>query len=124
MTNSSETTHTERLANERNIWIACVRPDERPHLTPVWFAWEDGQIYICIQASSVKARNFKQNPGVVAALEDGTHPVICEGTASPVQADWPANVVRIFQEKYDWNILEDKEYDLLVAIRPEKWLKW
>ncbi len=113
-----------RLRAERNLWIATVRPDGRPHLTPVWYVWTGGKFYICIQSSSVKAANLRETADVALSLEAGGHPVICEGLAVPVLSDWPRNVCEIFQTKYAWQILDDSEYDLLIEIEPRKWLIW
>src|SRR5512140_2813390 len=71
----------ERLSGERNIWIATVRPDGRPHLVPVWFSWVEKKIYVCTEPGSVKGRNLRINTRVALALEGGTHPVISEGLA-------------------------------------------
>ena len=55
-----------RLESEANIWLATVRADGRPHLTPVWFAWHNEKLYACIEAGSVKARNLGQNRRIAA----------------------------------------------------------
>ncbi len=120
---SPETAHT-RLETENNIWIASTRPDGRPHLTPVWFAWHDGIIHICIPADSVKAQNFSRNPKVSCALENGSAPLICEGDVTPVDLPGPAGVAAIFQAKYNWDIRTDDKYTLLLQIHPHKWLNW
>lgn len=114
----------KRLETEANIWITCVRPDGRPHLTPVWFAWYEGNLYACIQSQSVKARNIRQNPHVSVALENGSQPLICEGTAVFLPPPWPDDVARIFQAKYDWDITSDGSYDRLLEVTPVKWLTW
>src|SRR5436190_10273583 len=74
-----------RLATERNIWLASVRPDGSPHLVPIWFVTHDGLIYICTDPESVKVRNLQHNERVSLALEDGSKPIIFEGSA-PVAA--------------------------------------
>jgi PPOX class probable F420-dependent enzyme len=112
----------QRLQTEKNLWVTTVRPDGRPHLTPIWFAWFDEKVYICIPANSVKARNIKQNPRVAISLEDGTHPVICEGTARPIAKPGPDEVRTIYQQKYNWDYATDGDYGWLVEITPEKWL--
>lgn len=113
-----------RLESEANIWIATVRPDGRPHLVPVWFAWHAGKVYACIEAGSVKAGNIRQNPRVALALENGTQPVIGEGTAVLLSPPWPEAVAAIFKAKYDWDIAADGQYDTLVEVTPVKWLSW
>jgi hypothetical protein len=91
---------------------------------PVWFAWHNQRLYACIEAGSVKARNIEQNPRVSLALENGSQPVICEGTAAFVSPPWPAPVVAIFKAKYNWDITTDGQYDTLVEVTPVKWLSW
>jgi F420H(2)-dependent biliverdin reductase len=114
----------QRLQNEKNIWVAAARSGNRPHLTPVWFAWFDEKIYICIPEKSVKARSFARNPRVALALEDGVHPVICEGVARRIPKPGPVEVQKIYKAKYDWDYARDGDYGLLVEITPEKWLGW
>jgi hypothetical protein len=113
-----------KLETAENIWFGSVRPDGRPHLAPVWFAWTDGKLYICVEERSVKAHNVAGNPQVVLALEDGLNPVICEGTAIPFPAPLPRDIVAIFQKKYNWDISSDGQYDRLLEITPTKWLAW
>jgi hypothetical protein len=119
----------ERLENEKNIWVATLRPaaggqPARPHLAPVWFAYFDGKLYISIEAKSVKGRNLARSPRVTLALEEGTHPVICEGTARPAPEPWPPEVVEIFLQKYEWDIQKEQQYNQLLEITPQKWLTW
>ncbi len=114
----------KRLESEHNIWLGSVRPDGRPHLVPVWFVWHAGKLYVCIEPDSVKGRNIRQDPRVVLALEDGSSPVICEGTAAPVPAPWPAAVIATFRQKYGWDIGTDTQYTQLVEVTPGKWLAW
>lgn len=115
----------ERLNSESNIWVATARPDGRPHLSPVWFVWHADKIYICIDPKSVKARNLAENERIALALEDGTSPIIVEGRARAVPAsDRPQGVLDAFAQKYDWNIVTDGQYSLLIEITPTKVLNW
>ena len=114
----------KRLQEQRNIWVATVRPDGRPHMTPVWFAFWMGRIYICISSRSVKARNLESSAEIAVALENGNTPLIVEGEAELVLDPWPGEVAAIFQRKYNWDINSDADYDLLVRIHPRKWLAW
>jgi PPOX class probable F420-dependent enzyme len=104
----------ERVEEARNIWMATVRPDGRPHLVPVWFVVDAGRWYICTAPGSVKVRNLSQNPQVALALEDGTNPVIVEGEAEPVSPT--PSVVDKFKAKYAWDITTDIHYSALYAV--------
>ena len=108
-----------RLQTEQNLWLATVRPNGTPHLVPIWFVWVSGKIYLCTESDSVKARNLVQNPHVSIALEDGSRPVVIEGSAQPIGTA-PKPVIDAFKDKYDWNISTDSEYNQVVEIEPKK----
>ena len=113
-----------RLEIQQNIWFSSVRPGGRPHLAPVWFVWHAGRLYISTEPQSVKSRNIRRNPRVALALEDGTHPLICEGTARPVEHPWPEALVAAFLRKYEWDINKEVQYNQVIEVTPEKWLSW
>jgi hypothetical protein len=113
-----------KLEVNTNIWVATVRPDGRPHLVPVWFVLHDHKIYLSIDPASVKSRNISRNPQVALALEDGSHPIICEGEAHQVLVPYPEDVIQRFSMKYGWDILTENQYNLLVEVTPRKWLSW
>lgn len=114
----------DKLIEQKNIWLASVRPDGRPHLIPVWFVWHQERIYLCIEPASVKARNISGNPSVALALEDGSSPVICEGTASVVPAPWSTAITELFNSKYGWEISTETQYTSLIEVTPTKWHYW
>jgi PPOX class probable F420-dependent enzyme len=113
-----------RLLTEKNIWLATVRPDGRPHLVPIWFIWLNEKVYICTEGKSVKIKNIQANPRVSVALENGSQPAIGEGTAVILQPPYAGDIIAEFKHKYDWDITQDASYNVLVEITPAKWLKW
>ena len=114
----------EKLTTALNIWVGSVKPDGNPHLTPVWFVYHEGDLYISIDPKSVKSRNIRLNPHVALALEDGLHPVICEGRAALLEQPWPADVLDVYLQKYEWDLTSEEQYNQLVRITPDKWLAW
>lgn len=114
----------QELELKKIIWVGTVRSDGRPHLSPVWFIYLAGELYICIDPRSVKSKNLQANPRVSLALEDGLHPLICEGQAAFVARPYPGEILAYFQHKYEWDILQDKQYNQLVKITPLRWLNW
>src|SRR3712207_1052726 len=86
----------ERLAEARNYWVATVRPDGRPHTTPVWGLWVDGTFYFGVAPSTRKWRNLAQNPNVAVHLESSEEVVILEGVAEVVAEPDPGLVERLF----------------------------
>jgi len=64
--------------------LATVREDGRPHLAPIWFAWNEGKIIFCTGDGSVKGKNMRRNPQVSICVDDESPPyafVIIQGTA-------------------------------------------
>jgi general stress protein 26 len=73
-----------RLAESELFWLSSVRPDGRPHATPLLAVWRDGALYFCTGASERKALNLAGNPQVVLAT--GT-PVWNEGYDVAVEGE-------------------------------------
>ncbi len=74
------------LAGPWTARLACVRPDGRPHVIPVWQEW-DGQAFTVIAwQGSQWAGHLRQNPNVSLTVDEPWPPlrrVTCRGTATP-----------------------------------------
>ena len=76
---------SQALERAELYWITTVRPDGRPHVTPLVGIADDGVVYFCTGLEEQKGRNLQQNPHV--AITTGTNTwaegldVIVEGTA-------------------------------------------
>src|SRR5918998_116811 len=51
----------ERLAAAKVYWLSTVRPDGRPHVTPVAAVWLDDALYFCTGQTERKAKNLALN---------------------------------------------------------------
>jgi PPOX class probable F420-dependent enzyme len=97
-----------RLRDAEIFWVTTVRPDGRPHVTPLVAAWLDDALYFSTGEDERKAKNLTANPNVVMttgcnALRDGADLVI-EGEAARVSDE--ATLRRVAEElvrKYDWH---------------------
>ena len=57
---------TRRALEEAELfWISTVRPDGRPHVTPLVAVWLDGALYFSTGATEQKAKNLQGNPHVI-----------------------------------------------------------
>jgi 2-phospho-L-lactate guanylyltransferase len=54
--------------------LGTIGRDGYPHVTPVWYLFEDGVFYITTAGNRVKARNMLANPRVGFAIDDDTRP--------------------------------------------------
>ncbi len=115
-----------RIDDDRNVWLATVRPNGRPHLTPIWYCFHNGRFWMCTSADAVKTRNVLANPSVSLSLEDGNRPVVAEGTVTVHRRPYPQAVVAAFMAKYDWDISRrddpDGPFDALLEVEVHRWL--
>ncbi len=54
-------TAQEYLERAEIYWLSTVRPDGRPHVTPLIATWLDSALYFCTGAEERKAKNIAQN---------------------------------------------------------------
>ena len=66
----------ERLTEAKNYWLATVRPDGRPHVTPVWGVWVDRELYFDGLPTTRWGRNLAANPQATVHLESADDVVI------------------------------------------------
>ena len=59
------------VVKSRTSTLATVGPDGQPHLTAMWYAVVDGEIWLETKAKSQKAVNLKRDPRVSFLIEDG-----------------------------------------------------
>lgn len=74
-----------KLETAELFWLTTVRPDGRPHVTPLLCVWDDGAAYFCTGATERKARNLDTNPHCILttgsnALNEGLD-LVLEGDA-------------------------------------------
>jgi hypothetical protein len=69
-----------RFTEERNYWIATSSPEGVPLARPVWGVFVNDTICFGGGPRTRWCQNLESNPRVSVHLEDGTRPVIAEGT--------------------------------------------
>lgn len=84
--------HAETLLSAAELfWISTVRPDGRPHVTPLPAVWEGGALHFCTGPEERKARNLALNPHVVLTTGTNTwnkgYDLVVEGDAERVTDD-------------------------------------
>ena len=92
------------LQDAELYWLSTVRPDGRPHVTPLLGVWLDGALYFCTGPNERKAKNLAQNSGCVLTTGrndlDGLDLVV-EGQAMTVGDEVErGSVADTFESKY------------------------
>lgn len=75
----------DRLKAAEIFWLSTVRPEGRPHVTPLIAVWHDGGLHFCTGPDERKAKNLRDNREVVLttgsdALKEG-YDLVIEGEA-------------------------------------------
>ena len=136
---SSAPTLEEFLAQPRNVIVAGVRKDGRPHLSPNWFYWDGEKFYVSTTRKRAKYNIFRRDPRVELVIDDPADRryIGLSGTVE-VREDIPANLdfFRGIHRKHGRAIPPDDEYiarltgedRVLLAITPtapqSAWLLW
>ena len=107
------------------MWLAVVRGDGSPHLTPVWFLYDEGTWWISTAAANRKVAHLGANDRVSLALPDAQRPLVAQGVATIHTGPAPAWVIAAFAQKYrGWDITdEDRDGPrVLVEVCTTRWL--
>jgi PPOX class probable F420-dependent enzyme len=118
------------LAEPRNVIVAGVRKDGRPHLSANWFEWDGERFYVSTMRSRVKYAIFRRDPRAQLAIDDATgfRSVLVTATVE-VREDLAAELphFRAIREKHGIAVPGDAEQlqallaegRVLLAITPE-----
>ena len=93
-------------AGADTFWISTVRPDGRPHVTPLIAVWHDEAIWFTTGPEERKARNLSDNAACVLTtgrsdLSEGGLDVVLEGAAEQVTDEAELQpVAEAFAAKY------------------------
>lgn len=100
-----------RLAAAQVTWVVTVRPDGRPHATPVVTVVHDRKVYFHTGTAEVKYANLQANPQVLVlsgdtAWDSGLD-VAFEGTAAEVSDNvLLKRLAALYRERWDgrWDL--------------------
>jgi len=110
--------------------VATVRPNGRPHVTPVWYEYDGHEFVLSTLRDAQKVRNINQKGFAALAIRTAGEPfqhILAEGPArvgSPLDNVWRERLaVRYMgetagrayvRESGDWDVVA-------IHIRPVKW---
>ena len=110
---SSATAIEAFLAEPRNVIVAGIRKDGRPHLSPNWFFWDGEHFYVSTTRKRAKYKIFRRDPRAELVVDDATgHRYVEIPTTVSIREDVPANVslFRAIREKHGWETPPDEEF--------------
>ena len=96
-----------QLEAAKIFWLTTVRPDGRPHVTPLIAVWVDDALVFCTGESERKAHNLAKNPNCILttgcnAYDTGLD-LVLEGTVAPVVEEQALRAIADrYRTKYGW----------------------
>jgi len=127
------------LAEPRNVIVAGIRKDGRPHLSPNWFYWDGERFYVSTTRHRVKYAIFRRDPRAQLAVDDPTdfRAVLVPATVE-IREDIAGELPRFraIREKHGMAVPTDEEHlralaeegRVLLAITPDgpppTWTAW
>jgi PPOX class probable F420-dependent enzyme len=130
----------EFVARKLVARMATQRADGWPHVTPIWYVWEDGRFLLSLGNSRRHLANLRRDPHVTMCVdvdprvEDPTktpRAAVCFGLAELVEE---GPLVREVTEKMELRYLGavPPEFEealwfegrTVVIIEPQRWLAW
>jgi PPOX class probable F420-dependent enzyme len=127
------------LAEPRNVIVAGIRKNGRPHLTPNWFVWDGDRFYVSTTRNRAKYKLFRRDPRVELVIDDPTgHRYVQVSGTVDIREDVAAELPRFraIREKHGRSIPPDGELAaeliaedrVLLAITPSgppaTWTVW
>lgn len=97
-----------QLEKAEVFWLSTVRPDGRPHVTPLISVWLDGALYFCTGQSERKAKNLTHNPHCILTTGCNTLgdalDLVVEGNAIRVTDETKlGSIAAAYESKYGNN---------------------
>ncbi len=119
--------------------LATLGP-EGPHVTPVWYDWDDTHLLVAIGRRSRKFRNLSADPRIAVTVDETLgglrfKAVIMEGTAELIDTpqDWARSVATRIYTKYlgpesvrlpiPQSMLNHDEH-VVIRLKPQRVITW
>ncbi|WP_030678955.1 pyridoxamine 5'-phosphate oxidase family protein [Streptomyces rimosus] len=115
----------DRLATDRDVWVATAHPDHGPHQIPLWFSWDTQAVWVCTSATSATVRNVRKDPRVRLSLPDTFDVVLLQGMAECFPAsDVPKEAADAFAGKFGWDPRAEDGSFVYVRVVPKAVRAW
>lgn len=122
----------EFLQADRHAILATNGVNHTPQLTPVWYLFEDGLLYVSAQVSTVKVHNLRRDPSLSVCIDGGRHDaryVVLYGKAEFIEPGPRQEAVRrqIVDHYYADQASADRYYEslknslgVIIILKPQR----
>jgi PPOX class probable F420-dependent enzyme len=128
---TDEEWHAFVTEGTRTAKVATARKDGRPHVVPVWFVLDDGDVVFTTGASSVKGQALRRDPYACVCVDDQTPPFSFVMVEGPVELSTDLDELRRVATRIgrrymgaeraeEFGSRNATERELLVRLRPTR----
>jgi PPOX class probable F420-dependent enzyme len=100
------------LAEPRNVIVAGIRKDGRPHLSPNWFYFDGEKFYVSTTRNRAKYHIFRRDPRAELVVDDATgYRYVRIAATAEIREDVTANIslFRAIRAKHGRAMPSDEE---------------
>lgn len=117
------------------VTLGTVNTDGTPHLTPIWFRFDGGRLYLPTGSTSRKVRNLRARPDATVlidqrqpachrwALATGTASILGGAEAAAINARVRHRYVNVAGEQTYGRLIAEYD-DVTVVVTPARWRSW
>jgi PPOX class probable F420-dependent enzyme len=120
------------LASMPDVVVATVRRNGLPQLTPNWYLWTGGELWISTAAWTAKVHNLRRDPRIVLCIDDpdsGDYVQII-GTATIIEGPGVRQptlaLIRKYRDEPDvvphWETISRAAERVIIVVHPERFL--
>ena len=126
-----------RLDERRISTLTTFSADGLPHVTAVWFLYEDGALYVATSVQTSKGRNLQRDPRAALCIESRApgqeNGISACGEVELLTGEAAAPIAQRLNAKYLTQAALDHPVvgpsfmamsDLVVKLVPERWISW
>ncbi len=106
--------------------VTSLMPDGSPQTSPVWCEAVDNDVVINVDASTIKAKNFRRDPRVAVSIVDKDKPyeaTFIRGRVTEIRPDLQGKHIDTLAKKYlgldEYPFHQPTEERLVVVISPD-----
>lgn len=116
------------LARPNPAVVATVSPGGEPHTAATWYDWEDGCVFLNMDASRLRLRYMRRNPAVsLTVLGDDSWyvQVTLLGRVVSIEDDPDLAGIDRLSNRYSGRPFHDRDARRVSAwMQPERWSSW
>ena len=116
------------LAEPNPAVVATVSPGGEPHTAATWYDWEDGCVFLNMDASRLRLRYMRRNPAVsLTVLGDDSWyaQVTLLGRVFSIEDDPDLAGIDRLSNRYSGRPFHDRDARRVSAwMQPERWSSW